>query len=80
MIPTDPAYVENSHKRGRVQSTFPPVLERFVKTSEQVPVGGLCLRKAGYQITVEKVEGGKPTRYRIFAEPPPAEGDAASSR
>jgi hypothetical protein len=34
------------------------------------------LRKAGYEITVEKAEGGKPTRYRIIAEPPPAEGDA----
>ena len=23
------------------------------------------LRKAGYEITVEKAEGGKPTRYRV---------------
>jgi predicted transcriptional regulator len=37
------------------------------------------LRKAGYEITVEKAEGGKPTRYRIIAEPPPAEGDAQSA-
>lgn len=27
------------------------------------------LRKAGYVITAEKGEGGKPTRYRIAAEP-----------
>jgi hypothetical protein len=37
------------------------------------------LRKAGYEIAVEKAEGGKPTRYRIVAEPPPAEGDAQSA-
>ena len=37
------------------------------------------LRKAGYEITAEKTDGGKPTRYRIIAEPPPAEGDAQSA-
>lgn len=37
------------------------------------------LRKAGYEITVEKTEGGKPTRYRIIAEPPPADGGAQSA-
>lgn len=37
------------------------------------------LRKAGYEITVEKADAGKPTRYRIIAEPPPAEGDARSA-
>jgi hypothetical protein len=37
------------------------------------------LRKAGCEITVEKAEGGKPSRYRIIAEPPPAEGDAQSA-
>jgi hypothetical protein len=37
------------------------------------------LRKAGYEITVEKAEGGKPTRYRITAVPPPAQGDAQSA-
>lgn len=38
------------------------------------------LRKTGYEITVAKAEDGKPTRYRIVAEPPPpAEGDAQSA-
>jgi hypothetical protein len=37
------------------------------------------LRKPGFEITVEKAEGGNPTRYRIIAEPPPAEGDAQSA-
>ena len=36
------------------------------------------LRKAGYEITVEKVEGGNPSRYRIAAEPP-ADGNAQSA-
>lgn len=34
------------------------------------------LRKAGYEITAERAEAGKPTRYQITAEPPPAD-DAA---
>ncbi len=37
------------------------------------------LRKAGYEIRVEKAEGGKPTRCRIIAERRPAEGDAQSA-
>ena len=40
---------------------------------------GADLRNAGFEITVEKAESGKPTRYRIISGPPPAEGDAQSA-
>lgn len=36
------------------------------------------LRKAGYEVTTEKPEGGKPTRYRIMAKPQPADVSTAT--
>ena len=35
------------------------------------------LRKAGYEITAEKPDGGKPTRYRITAVPKPQDAPTA---
>jgi predicted ArsR family transcriptional regulator len=37
------------------------------------------LRKAGYEVAVEKPEGGRPTRYRVTAEPPPADEGAEAT-
>ena len=34
------------------------------------------LRKAGYEVTVDKAEGGKPTRYKITSDPSRADGAA----